>query len=628
MRLSLPLRRLAPLLFAACAAALAPAAARAAAINVDGFDDTLNTDGVCSIREAVVNANSDAATWPDCAAGSGPDTINLPAGTITFTIPNTPHPFNEEQSAATGDLDLNGSLTVNGHPAGTTINANDVDRIFDINPAAAPAVEVFINLLHITNGLINSDGGGLRIFPNATVYVDRSTVSNNKITVNDGGGIYNLGGTLHLTNSTVSGNETGLLYGGIGSSGTTTLTNCTVTDNRTTDGTPTRGQGVGGGQFTIRNTVIAGNGPATSPDVEGAFTSLGYNIIGRTTDSFGNPTAIITPAAGDQIDVGGVTVNLGPLQSNGGPTPTHELLPGSIAVDQGESSGAATDQRGLTRPCDLAAVTNAAGGDGADVGAFEVQGACASPNEPPAAADDDYQMDQDTTLSVPAPGVLANDTDPDADSLTAALVGPAPPGTFAFNSDGSFQYQPPASFTGVVSFTYRANDGQEDSNVATVTITVADTEGPDVNASVAAGALWPPNHNLVNVGLEVSADDNSGDPVQISVAVYSDEDDLTSASGQHSPDARDIAPGTLRLRAERDGSGDGRVYLIVVTATDSSNNTSHACLTVVVPHDGSAGAASAVAQQAQAALAYCEANGAPPPAFFLVGDGPTVGPKQ
>jgi Bacterial Ig domain len=816
-----PLPRLAALLV--FAAALAPAAARANTITVTAFNDTLNNaDGLCSVREAVVNANNDAATWANCAAGSGADTINLPAGTITFTIGNTPHPFTEEQAAVMGDLDIAGPVTVNGHASGTTIDAADLDRIFDINTDPDPndanfpvPITVFINRLTMTNGRINSDGGGVRIFPDATVTIDRSTVSNNVITVNDGGGIYLIGGTLHLTNSTVSGNQTGLLYGGIGGSGVINLTNCTVTNNRTTDGTPTRGQGAGGGQFTIRNTIIAGNGPATSPDVEGAFTSLGYNIVGRTTDSFGNPTAIITPAAGDQIGVGGVTVNLGPLQNNGGPTPTHALGAGSIATDQGHSSGASVDQRGETRPCDLASVANAAGGDGGDVGAFEVQGACAGSNQPPSAADDTaatseetpvtvsvlandadpdgdgltisavtqgangsvvnngdgtvtyspapnffgadsftytasdgqggfdtatvsvnvsnvndapsaaddsaavaedggpvavgvlandsdpdgnplavvaatqgtngsvtfnsasasytpnpnfsgpdsftytvsdgaggfdtatvhvnvtpandapaaqddgYGMNQDTTLTVGAPGVLANDSDVDGDALAAALVTPpAQQDVFAFNPDGSFTYKPPAGFTGLVSFTYKAQDGAADSNVATVNITVADTQGPALVSTVTATSLWPPNHNLVNVGLAVSAADNSGDPVQISVAVYSDEDDLTPGSPEHSPDAKDIAPGTLRLRAERDGAGDGRVYLIIITATDSSSNTSRNCLTVVVPKSKSAADAAAAAQQAQAALAHCAAHGTPPAGFFLVGDGPVVGPKQ
>jgi CSLREA domain-containing protein len=54
--------------------------AQAATITVNGLGDTLGNNGVCTVREAIINANNNAATWPDCAAGSGADVINLPAG--------------------------------------------------------------------------------------------------------------------------------------------------------------------------------------------------------------------------------------------------------------------------------------------------------------------------------------------------------------------------------------------------------------------------------------------------------------------------------------------------------------------------------------------------------------------
>ncbi len=81
----------------------------------------------------------------------------------------------------------------------------------------------------------------------------------------------------------------------------------------------------------------------------------------------------------------------------------------------------------------------------------------------------------------------------------------------------------------------------------------------------------------------------------------------------------------MRLRAERSGTGDGRVYLIVITATDASLNTSHACATVVVPKSMSAADMNAVNAQAAAASSPC---GTIPAAYFVVGDGPVVGPKQ
>lgn len=85
---------------------------------------------------------------------------------------------------------------------------------------------------------------------------------------------------------------------------------------------------------------------------------------------------------------------------------------------------------------------------------------------------------------------------------------------------------------------------------------------------------------------------------------------------------------SLRLRAERDGGADGRVYLIIITATDSTSNVRHCCKTVTVPESLSAAAKQAVADQAAAAEAYCAQNGTAPPGFVLVGDGPIVGPKQ
>ena len=82
------------------------------------------------------------------------------------------------------------------------------------------------------------------------------------------------------------------------------------------------------------------------------------------------------------------------------------------------------------------------------------------------------RTDEDTPLTVAAPGVLGNDTDVDGDALTAVLVSGPANGTLTLNADGSFTYTPDANFNGTDSFTYKASDGTADSNVATVTITV------------------------------------------------------------------------------------------------------------------------------------------------------------
>jgi len=101
-------------------------------------------------------------------------------------------------------------------------------------------------------------------------------------------------------------------------------------------------------------------------------------------------------------------------------------------------------------------------------------------NMPPVASGDAYAVDQATVLTVPAPGVLANDTDANGDPLSAVLVTNAGHGSVALSADGSFTYTPSASFFGTDSFTYKAHDGRDDSNVATVTLTIRKVDRPPV----------------------------------------------------------------------------------------------------------------------------------------------------
>lgn len=93
-------------------------------------------------------------------------------------------------------------------------------------------------------------------------------------------------------------------------------------------------------------------------------------------------------------------------------------------------------------------------------------------NDPPDAAGDAYDLDQCTTLTEPAPGILKNDVDVDQDPLTAIRLSDPSNGSLSFASDGSFSYVPNGNWTGTDSFTYKASDGTEDSDPATVTITV------------------------------------------------------------------------------------------------------------------------------------------------------------
>ena len=80
-------------------------------------------------------------------------------------------------------------------------------------------------------------------------------------------------------------------------------------------------------------------------------------------------------------------------------------------------------------------------------------------NDAPVAVDDAYSTNEDTALSVPAVGLLANDSDVDGDPILANLVSGPAHGTLTLFSDGSFVYTPAANFNGTDTFTYRANDG-------------------------------------------------------------------------------------------------------------------------------------------------------------------------
>src|SRR5262249_26749713 len=93
-------------------------------------------------------------------------------------------------------------------------------------------------------------------------------------------------------------------------------------------------------------------------------------------------------------------------------------------------------------------------------------------NTPPLAADDTYATNEDTPLTIAAPGVLGNDVDAEFNPLTATLVSAPAYGTLTLNPAGSLTYTPDTNFNGVDGFTYRASDGELLSDPATVTITV------------------------------------------------------------------------------------------------------------------------------------------------------------
>lgn len=96
-------------------------------------------------------------------------------------------------------------------------------------------------------------------------------------------------------------------------------------------------------------------------------------------------------------------------------------------------------------------------------------------NTPPAANNDTVTTDEDTEISI---DVLSNDNDIDENALTAVLVSGPDHGTLALQDDGSFSYTPNTNYNGSDSFTYKASDGIDESNVATVSITINPVNDP------------------------------------------------------------------------------------------------------------------------------------------------------
>jgi CSLREA domain-containing protein len=253
-----------------------PLPVAAVIITVNTTDDELNTDGDCALREAIRAANLDTAV-DACAAGSGADTISFASSVVpgTFLLTRRNLPFEPEDEAATGDLDITDDLTITGAGVDATIidggkglfepaDPSD-DRVFDIAPAGQPIV---VEIAHVT---VTGGAGGIRNRNSGTLTLHHTTVSGNS----DGSGISN-GGTLTLTNSTVSGNTTaasvvsdnGVIGDGgdgggiVNSFGTMTLTNSTVSGNTTGAGD---GGGDGGGilnffgTLTLINSTVSGN---------------------------------------------------------------------------------------------------------------------------------------------------------------------------------------------------------------------------------------------------------------------------------------------------------------------------------------------------------------------------------
>ena len=119
-----------------------------------------------------------------------------------------------------------------------------------------------------------------------------------------------------------------------------------------------------------------------------------------------------------------------------------------------------------------------------------------------------------------------------------------------------------------------------------VTIIVQDTTPPDFTLSVTPTTLWPANHKMVLIRPSWTASDICDASPEVSlVSITMNEGDEAKGDGHTAGDIQTGDDGSIRLRAERSGSGSGRIYTITYQAVDDSGNAAVASATVTVPHD-------------------------------------------
>jgi VCBS repeat-containing protein len=186
--------------------------------------------------------------------------------------------------------------------------------------------------------------------------------------------------------------------------------------------------------------------------------------------------------------------------------------------------------------------------------------------------------------------VLANDTDVDiatnGDTLTPAIVLQSPNGTAVVNANGTVTFTPNVGFAGVAVFSYRVRDAAgADSNLAIVAVTVRDNNPPVCQAATASpGEIWPPNNKRqYNVTVK-GVTDPDGDALTILIArILQDEPVDTTGDGNFTPDGGGLGTSAAWVRAERMGSGNGRIYEIWFTATDSKGDSCTGRVYTTVP---------------------------------------------
>jgi hypothetical protein len=373
--------------------------------------DSANTD--CTLRQAILDGNNDPGSTITFRSGlSG--RITLGSGLPFIFVP----------------------MTISGPGAGQlAIDGNGAGRVFDIYTDTGD--DVSISGLTITNGSTSGPGAGIRskyadltlsdavvsgndaeqngggvdAYDGGSLTIENSTISGNSSGGRGGGVATNaFGGTeATIRNSTISGNsgvdfgggvyldfmspalvENSTIYGNrITASGSASASGGgiyaygapvgnpgqTILGSTITHNSAPRGGGIGAGGAAdyattrVRNSIVSGNSAPDGPDLstytDGGSLEVAFSLIGGV-----DPDATLNQTGPNLF---GQDPQLGPLADNGGATKTQKPAATSPAIDQGAAFGLGSDQRGLGRPFEIPSIPNAAGGDGSDIGAVELQ---------------------------------------------------------------------------------------------------------------------------------------------------------------------------------------------------------------------------------------------------------------
>jgi hypothetical protein len=320
------------------------------------------------------NSNDNSAPMQACTAAATDCSLIGAVSKANGTVASDDITF---ASTVTGQINLSGQLNVvddlsiYGPGAGKlTINGNDAGRIFFSNVGATE--DFRIGFLTLANGRINDDGGAIQML-SGELLVLNSVISGSDATGgNDGGAIQNLGAqNVGIYNSTLSGNSAGRNGGAVYSysSGDVTVEQSTISGNSAGNqggglwvkdtsqvnfsavagNSAAAGGGIfqsSGGAAFLFSSILADNTATTAPDISGG--GLGQISLVENPGAMSLPPGALNLVGDPQ---------LGPLQNNGGSTPTMRPAATSPVIDQGVGESPA-DQRGKPRLADIARVPN------------------------------------------------------------------------------------------------------------------------------------------------------------------------------------------------------------------------------------------------------------------------------